>query len=199
MSVRNPFSRIYGDFRQHYFDSPGLERASVATTPQEQKRLSSRDRMQDSPVAFPQHLFPPAEAQTIDIRRMCTITPDANFQLLMEFNPASYGIKGAAIRLTHYGIACDGELEVNFEFLPTVNGARIFPFHGDPQNNFRMNLGLAPDLSDNSLIAAELYLRSQDVLRWYVKNNDTVDADMGVRMKGYLDTTQKTVSARFGG
>lgn len=196
---KSPFSRVYGNFRQHFFASPGLERASVTTTPQEQKRLLQKDRLQDTQVAFPKHLFPPEGAQTIDLRKMCAVTPGAASQLFMTFNPSALGIKGGAFRFTHYAITGDGELATNFQFIPTVNGARVYPFHGDPDNNFRMNLGLAPDLSDNSLIAAELYILSTDVVRWFVVNTNTVEADMGVRMKGYLDTTQQTISARFGG
>jgi hypothetical protein len=197
--MSGPFSRIRDNFQSNYFSEPPLQRASIATDPSDQKRLTERERTQDTPVAFPQHLFAPSGAQTIDMRRMCSVSPLPGFQLFMEFNPSALGLKGGAYRFTHYAVACDGELEVNYEFLPTMNEARIFPYHGDPQNRFKISLGLAPDLSDNALIAAELYMRSTDVLRWYVKNNDTVAADMGVRMKGYLDTTQRTVSARFGG
>jgi hypothetical protein len=34
---------------------------------------------------------------------------------------------------------------------------------------------------------------------WYVTNISGVPTDMGIRMVGYFDTTQKIVTPRFGG
>lgn len=145
-------------------------------------------------VELPYHLYIPNDAQGIDIRRLCVIKAGTQEDLLHFQAPAS-GI----VRFINYGVFSDGEFSTDQEFVPKVNGVRVLPFHGDPDNNYKINLGLAPDLSNNSLIQCQLALKPNDILYWTLINNSTFDVPMGVRMVGYLDNTMLRSNERFGG
>lgn len=147
-------------------------------------------------VRLPSHLFIPEEAQSLDIRRAAdiaalTLTPVE----LMSFTcpPAAYA------HFIAYAVFSDGQLAANQEFIPKVDGAICFPYQGDPDDNFRINLGLAPDLSNNALIQCQLSLQPGQKLTWEVINRNAVDVAMGVRMRGYVDFSQKRVNNRSNG
>lgn len=146
-------------------------------------------------IELPRHLFIPEGAQSIDIRKSCQVTPGSNKELLMSFTAPLAGVT----QFIAYGIFSDAEFSSSVEFVPEVAGARIFPYHGDPTNNFKMSLGLAPDLANTSLIPCQLTLEPGQVVSWFVSNTGSVTTVLGVRMVGYLDTTQKRVAPRFGG
>jgi hypothetical protein len=106
---------------------------------------------------------------------------------------------GATTHFIGYSVFSDGTDASLQEFIPKVNRERIFPFQGDPNNNFRINLGLGPDVSNAHLILCQLTLNPREVLTWDVINNHGVDVAMGIRMVGYVDATQKRLNARSGG
>ena len=150
---------------------------------------------QAQPVAFPRHLFIPEGAQSIDLRKYCSVASGSVKESLMRF----VAPEGAQTYFMNYGIISDGLLSADIEFIPTVDGIRIFPYHGDPSNNYKMSLGLAPDLSNSSLIPCQLTLNPNQVLEWFVTNNGTVAANMGVRMVGYFDSSIKRTTNLIGG
>lgn len=152
---------------------------------------------QPVPVEFPRHLYAPPGVDTADMRVVRSMDPGESFDLI-SFRPMDFGIQGPVF-ITHYAIFNDGLLEDNFSFLPTVNGARIYPFHGNPAKNFLISLGLAPDLSNYALIPGFFVLKPTDQLKWTAFNNDSVQVAMGVRVVGYVDQTSKLMSTRFGG
>jgi hypothetical protein len=145
-------------------------------------------------VEFPPHLYVPEGAESLDLRRVMNIPNGTLDYAIFEFIVPP----GAVTRFISYGVFNDGDVAANYRFLPQVNGNRIFRYHGDPMTNFKIDLGLAPDLSNNSLIPCQLTLQPYDVLRWLVTNTSGVDTSMGVRMVGYFDTQQKRVTPKFG-
>lgn len=64
--------------------------------------------------------------------------------------------------------------------------------------NFKIYLGLGPDMSEGTMIGCELMLQPGQVLQWLITNTSGVDTSMGIRMKGYFDTSQKRVTGNFG-
>ena len=153
------------------------------------------DRSKINIAELPKHLFMPEAVAGVDMRKVCTIIAGSVKQSLFSFVCPV----GNTIRFLSYGIFSDALSSADTEFIPTVNGNRIFPYHGDPSNNFKMSLGLAPDLSNNSLIPCQLQLNPGDKLEWFVTNIAAIDTFMGVRMVGYLDSAQSRAAARFGG
>lgn len=151
-----------------------------------------------TPISLPKHLYIPERAQSLDIRRARVMDPMTSIDLI-TFRPVDLGITGSTVIFTAYGVFNDGLVEDDYSFLPTVNGQRIFPYHGNPMKNFLISLGLAPDLSNVSMIECQLSLNPTDTLNWRVTNNSAVATAMGVRMKGYIDLTQARVERRFGG
>ncbi len=146
-------------------------------------------------VEFPSHLYIPEGAQNIDLRRLATIPAATVNDVIMRFKcPA-----GAITRFIGYAIFNDGALASDFSFLPNVDGARVFPYHGDPLDNYRISLGLAPDFGSNSVIPCQLALMPEQEIVWYVSNASAVAVDMGVRMIGYFDSTQRLTTPSFGG
>jgi hypothetical protein len=180
--------------------------AGTATTQQEADRLAAEDSQSGvNIVEMPKHLAPPSQAQTVDFQRAAII--QAGFTVdLITFTPQLHGILGANVIFTHYGVFNDGLMAWNFAFQPLVNNQRVFPYHGNPMDingnesqNFVIQMGQAPDLSDISLKLGMLVLQPTDTLIWRVTNNDVVDVAMGVRMKGYIDQGSRRIERRFGG
>lgn len=146
-------------------------------------------------IELPRHLYIPDNAQSVDIRKLCVIAPGET-SVLMTFTAP----QGSKVQFLGYGIFTDAQDNTQIDFVPTVDGSRVFPYHGDPTDNFRMNLGLAPDLSNTSLIQCQLTLNPGQVLAWTVKNFDVdLEIPMGVRMVGYVDYTQNRGQERVGG
>jgi hypothetical protein len=190
----NPFGNYKRKFDLKKYNGADILRPANAASPQDLQRQQTDITRPSTPVSLPGHLFIPEGAQSIDMRRVCKVGAGTSADVILFT-----ALPGTTTRFLAYGIFNDGENAADFSFLPTVNGARVFPFHGDPQDNFKMNLGLAPDLGDEAMIKCQLALNPGDVLKWTAFNNSTVDTVMGVRMSGYLDSTQKRVNTRFGG
>lgn len=145
-------------------------------------------------VTFPTHLYLPEGARSIDIRRLVVLAPGSN-DVIMSFQAP----EGSTVMFTHYGVFNDALDASLVEFVPTVNFQRVYPFQGDPNDNFRINLGLTVDLGNNALIEAPLQVNPGDTVRWTAVNNDVVNVIMGVRMKGYIDSTGLRPTRVFGG
>lgn len=145
-------------------------------------------------VAFPPHLFIPQNAESIDIRKVMNIPAATSDYEILSFTAP----EGAVTRFIQYGVFNDGLLAADYRFLPVIDGSRIFRYHGDPTDNYRIALGLGPDLSETAMIGCQLMLYPGQTVKWLVTNSSAVDTAMGVRMKGYLDTSQRLVPTRFG-
>lgn len=170
---------------------------ATATQATDKAEVKQREAAAARPtdVNFPPHLFIPQGAQSLDLRRVVAVSSPSTGILLFSYTSPP----GAITRFIKYGIFNDGQNGANYEFLPLVDGARIFPFHGDPSQNYKIYLGLGPDLSEASMIPCQLSLQPGQKLEWYISNTSGVDTSMGVRMVGYFDTTQRRVQGRFGG
>lgn len=200
MSYENPFEDLRNLNPATITEQPrgGNRDVFKATELQDQKEakmLGSKNSVAPTPVSLPSHLFTPYGAQSLDLRKLATVSAASIKAAFWRFKSPP----GVITRFLSYAVFNDGLLASDFKFEPEVDGVRVFPYHGDPSDNFRISLGLAPDLSANSLIGCQLALMPEQEIVWYVTNASAVDADMGVRMVGYFDTTQKIVTPRFGG
>lgn len=171
---------------------------AVGTIDSEQLAKSGQqiDNRLATPVKLPPHLFIPEGAQSLDLRRAADIAAGTSDPFkFIEFECP----QGATCHFISYAIFSDGNNATLQEFIPRVDDRRVFPYQGDPQDNFKINLGLAPDLSNNSLIGCQLTLQPGQKLQWYLKNLNAVDIAMGVRMVGYIDRSMTRVTGRTGG
>ena len=171
-------------------------RPTMTTDKAETARKASVENQRATPVQLPAHLFIPAGAQALDIRVAADIAANTTDpSLLMSFTCP----KAAVAQFIQYAVYSDGQLAANQEFIPRVDGKRVFPFQGDPNDNFKINLGLSPDLSNAGLIQCQLTLNPGETIEWFIVNRNIVDLAMGVRMVGYIDTSQQRINARAGG
>lgn len=200
----NPFDKWKGGWipRQPSVQNinPGTNISSlqdpvVSAPPVRQEEIDQGDKPTSVPVSLPPHLYVPEGAQTIDITRVCEVLPGTDKEILMSFTAPD----GVITNFIQYGIFNEGEEADLFEFIPEVDNSRVFPFHGDPMNNFKIAIGTGPDLSNVSLKNAYLQLQPFSVMQWRVTNQSTVARVMGVRMVGYLLNNQVRTVTRFGG
>ena len=145
-------------------------------------------------IQFPRHLFVPEGAESVDIRAAFSVTAGTSLDILKFVAPP-----GARTYFLGYAIFNDALLFANVNFIPTVNGSRILKYHGDPQNNFKIALASTIDLGNNALSPIQLALNPGEILNWRVINNEAVDVVMGVRMVGYVDSSNTRTNLRFGG
>lgn len=139
-------------------------------------------------VQLPNHLYIPEGAEVIDARKLCTISANTT----NEYELFNFGTdNNEYVRFIAYSIFTDAEGADDVEFIPRLNGSRTLKYHGDPTDNFRISLGLAPDLSNYSLINCNIIMKPNKTLTWHVKNNTNLDIPMGVRMYGYVDNRNK--------
>lgn len=191
----NPWNK----YKQPYSNIPNtpqktLNPVHLEKSSQEAERRAPRNE-KPTLVELPRHLYIPDNAQSVDIRKLCVLAPGED-TILFNFEAP----QGSKVQFLAYGIFTDAQDITQIEFIPTVDGSRVFPYHGDPTDNFRMNLGLAPDLSNQALIQCQLTLNPKQVLSWRVRNFDPdLEIPMGVRMIGYVDYTQNRGQERIGG
>lgn len=181
---------------------PKWLQASAAQVPGDTAGAQAQEQSDLTPVSFPRHLYPPQGVQTVDIHINRLMDPGEVFDMI-TFNPLKLGIV-SAVYITHYAIFNNGLLEAQYSFLPTLNGRRIYPYHGNPNNTrspgtFLISLGLAPDLADYALIPGYLVMNPPDTLNWQVTNGSAVATAMGVRIVGYVDSNTIRTTQQFGG
>ena len=145
-------------------------------------------------VLLPPHLYIPKDAQSLDLKNLFDVAPGATVTVIDFICP-----KGAITVIQYYAIFNDGLLAANFDFYPTVDGRRVYQFHGDPLDNFRIYLGVGPDLGNEALIVGTLYLQPAQRLVWQAQNRALVVSTMGVRTVGYVDYSLIRSQTRFGG
>ena len=182
--------------QRNYGNQKPFEAVGTVDPSQLKQNHQQLDNRSATPIKLPPHLFIPEGAESLDIRRAADIAAaTATPFKLMEFECP----QGATCHFISYAVFSDGGLATTQEFIPRVDDRRVFPFQGDPQNNFKINLGLAPDLSNNSLIQCQLTINPGEKLQWYVINTNGVDIAMGIRMVGYIDRSMTRVQGRTGG
>lgn len=144
----------------------------------------------------------PSNGQSLDIRRVVEITSGSIGELLLNFTPP----KGMEAIITAYGIYSDAQFASQTEFIPTVNGSRVFPYHGTPTNvndssvlPYKISLGLSADLSNESMIECNLRLQETQKFQWHITNTSTVTQILGVRFKGYLRSVGHAQNYKVGG
>ena len=122
--------------------------------------------------------------------------------MLINFQPP----RGMEAIITAYGIYTDAALAVDTEFVPLLNGTRVFPYHGTPTdiNNpnkipYRISLGLGPDLSNESMIECNLRIQDTQTFQWFITNSSALSQVMGVRFKGFLRSIGKAQNYKIGG
>lgn len=161
--------------------------------------LNSKDNV-TSPLAlkvdateFPPHLFIPSKSESVDIRNLASLISGENFELLRYVCP-----RGVTTVFISYALFNDALLFSDVEFIPRVNGARILPFHGNPAENYKLALGVAPDISNASSIPCLVTLNPGDVLTVNAINNALVSSVMGFRFSGYQISNLDRKNARVG-
>lgn len=191
---RNPFITYDSGFRQQNQTPYQVFGASPIAGPEDQKKRKQQSNVMPTAVSLPPHLFIPADAQSVDIRNLANVPPATTVDIL-----TFRGRPGGLTYFIGYGVFFDALLFDLINLLPTVNGSRVFPLHGNPDRNFKIGLGTGSDLSNANLISCQLILQPNDVLRWTFTNNDVVDVACGVRMSGYFDQSTIRKTGRFGG
>lgn len=146
------------------------------------------------PVVFPRYLAAPEGAETVDIRRIAVLNPGESFQLFtFQCLPGSTAI------FYNYALFTDALDNASILWLPTVDGRRILAYHGDPADNYKINLSVGIDMSQAALIPCQVIMQPGQILSWTVTNSGAAQVSMGVRMVGYLDVGQRLTSSKVGG
>jgi len=145
-------------------------------------------------VNLPENHYSPEGSDQFDIRVVGVVQAGAT-EVLMSYRAEN----SQTIRFIKYGMFTNILLATNVTFFPTKDGSRILRYHGDPNDDFKLNFSVGPDLTENSLITCDVTLRAGEELRWTVTNNGTVGAEVGVRMKGFLVNDNSNGNRGFGG
>ena len=188
----DPYVNYNDPFKSNIQRPEEMFQASAIASAQDIKYRQEISNAQPVGVALPPHLFIPADAQSVDIRNLVNVPPATTVNIL-DFS----GRPGGFVKFIGYSIFNDALLLATIDLVPLVNGARVLPFHGNPNLNFKIGLGLSPDLS--VLIPCQLDLQPQDRLIWKFTNNGAVDVAVGVRMNGYYSQSTERKIGRFGG
>lgn len=144
-------------------------------------------------VIFPSNYYNPVGTDSFDIRALDVFAVGEQKVLL------SYTAKeGQTIRFIKYGLFTNILLADNVRWYATINGNRILRYHGDPQQDFALNLSLGPDLTENSMIPCDFDLKTGQTLQIVAVNNSGAPADIGARFRGYL-VNESQSQRGFGG
>lgn len=193
-TVLSPFDTYESGFK------PGLNRpdevfaASKIAGAEDMEKREEISQQLPQAVTLPNNYFMPVDSQSIDIRNLANVPPGLTVTLMSFRAPP-----GNIVRFISYSIFFDALMFDLVNMVPLVNGSRVFPYHGNPNRNYKMGLGLGPDMSNNNLIPCQLELQPRDLLEWVFTNNDTVDVAAGVRMSGYVDQSTIRKMGRSGG
>ena len=144
---------------------------------------------------LPTNLFTPQWARSFYFRKLTEVPANNGKELLFEFTVP----KGMTLVWTHYALFNDAFTTELSYFDVTINNNKVLKYHGDPADDFKLSLGGNASLDQAGLFEANIRILSGQTVRWYVINDDNVDVTMGVRMKGYIDNSNKTQTTRFGG
>ena len=138
----------------------------------------------------------PDGCQALDFRNLFDVSSGATETIIEFVCPVN-----AITKIQSYAIFNDGLLAANYDFVPTVDGRRVYPYQGDPLTPlpYRIYLGVGSDLSNVAMIPGALDLTPGQRLKWTAQNRSAVATTMGVRTTGYIDFSGASRSTRFGG
>jgi hypothetical protein len=194
----NPFDTYDAPFKQEGHQGIGTFNAVPTSDGKQQQKRQEQVSSGDIVLELPNHLFIPSTAQSINIMRLADVSPGTT-DLIVFPGPSYKILRGTKIKFIGYCIFSDA-LSFNLvNFVPTLDGKRLFPFHGDPQSNYKIGLGLGPDFGNENLIPCQLDMQVGQVLKWTFTNSDVVTVAAGVRMVGYVDSSIITTPGRVGG
>jgi hypothetical protein len=144
-------------------------------------------------ITLPVNFYNPVGADSFDIRALDVFTAGQK-KVLMTYTAKA----GQTIHFIKYGLFTDILSADNVRFYPTIDGNRILRYHGDPNNDFALNLSVGPDLTEDSMIPCEFDLKAGQTLQIVGENLSGADADLGVRFRGYI-VNENASSRGFGG
>jgi hypothetical protein len=192
---RNPFDTYDFDQSSSGLDQPlKVFSATSGSDPQTVAKRAAASSLDPIAVDLPPHLYIPSTAQSIDISNLVTVDPGTTEEVLRFVAPQ--GNTTQFIGFVIYTNAIDFSA---IQFTPTVNTNRVFPYQGNPMQNFKIGLAITGDLGQNGIRYAQLRMQPSDVLSWTVTNSGTAPFAAGVRMIGYADSTIVRQSGRIGG
>lgn len=173
--------------------SDSVVRPVVSSTRDQAEKMA--EPAQEITALPPRHLAPPEGAETLDIRRAIVLTPGSIDTEVISFQCP----QGANVFVYKYALYTDAADASLIDFKPTVDGRRTIAYHGDPNDNYRLDLSIANNLSEYALIPCQVILTPNQVFRWTASNNDIVDLTFAVRMIGYFDFGGRLSTAKSGG
>lgn len=152
------------------------------------------DRMMNPfKVTFPPNFYNPVGTDSFDIRALDSFTSGEK-KVVMRYEAK----EGQTIRFIKYGLFTNILKADDVRWFITINGNRILRYHGDPQQDFALNLSVGPDLTENSLIPCDFDLKTGQILEILAENASGANADIGARFRGYL-VNENQSSRGFGG
>lgn len=144
-------------------------------------------------ITFPMNYYNPENSDSFDIRAL-DIYSAGEDKILMSYTAQ----EGQTIRFIKYGFFTNIVLADNVRMWPEINGVRILKYHGDPNQDFAINLSLGPDLTENSMIPTDFELAPGQTLTIRAKNTSGTTAEIGARFRGYIMKASRNDRA-FGG
>ena len=142
---------------------------------------------------LPTHQYIPKGAKSYNHARLGQIVQNTVGETFLEWTVP----EGFSLVITDYALFNNSRLPTAY-FVPTVNESRWLQYHGnfaDPVFGQRLYLGMTNDLGKNALVEAHTILGPRQKYVIKVWNTQTVDVEMGFRVKGYVvPNTHKVVS-----
>lgn len=143
---------------------------------------------------FPDHLYPPKDVSTLDIENTVVVNPTSNFTLLTFTCP-----KDAFTRIIAFAVFNDGLAAADFDFVPTIDNRRVFPYHGDPTDNFRIYMGVTSDIGNEALRYAMTDFQAGQTFTMLAINRGLIATTMSARIVGYVSSKGGRAQNTYGG
>jgi hypothetical protein len=156
----------------------------VTTGGEDKRKNEEAQKHADPPsIMLPLNYAVPENADSISLWNIEDIAPGVTGHILLEFTAAQAGVT----RILKYALFTNALGGTDIEFLPTRDGVRAYPYHGNPMNSGKITQPLTDNLGDGSLVNAPITLLPGQTVRWLVSNNSLAVASCGVRIFGYVD------------
>jgi hypothetical protein len=148
---------------------------------------------------LPDHLFIPRTAQSLNlINRVVATEGDPPGLVATTYSIMSFTTpkSGGVMRIWDYALTTDAE---DIEFRILINGHNALPYHGNPNNKFRIDKPTGIALSNLDLVECQLLLQPNNHVEVIMVNNTATGTFYGARLVGYFDADQVRRADRFGG
>ena len=167
--IQNPFN-TYDQFSKNELDKPfEVFSASAANGKLEQENKKRISGFMPYPVSLPKHLFMPEDSQSLDFRAILpSVAPGATQTIWSFKGPAS-----STTIFINYVLFSNAPIGSNISFFPSVNGVRVLPYHGNPNQNFSIQAYAGSDLSISVPVQCLLQIQPNDVLSWSLDRKST--------------------------